>query len=73
VRGDNALGLGADVYKDAVSIGADDHTFDYFAAPQFRVSGGFFFEEGGHGLFFHGDPSLSVFRCQELYLRSRWA
>ena len=67
---DDAFGFGADVYEDAVSIGADDDAFDDLAAAELRVGGGLCFEEGRHGVFVAWGPCLRVFRCQREYLRS---
>ena len=60
VRGDDAFGLGADVYEDPISVGADHGAFDDFAAPDLRVGGGLFIQEGGHGVLFHA-PFPCVF------------
>jgi hypothetical protein len=60
---DDTLGLGADVYKDPISVGANDDTFDYLAAPELRVSGGFCIKEGRHGILIRGGvSSTKLFR-----------
>ena len=67
---DDAFGLGADVYEDAVSIGTDDDAFDDLAAAQLRVGGRLCFEEGRHASFRRVAALPGVFRCQREYLRS---
>jgi hypothetical protein len=64
VRRDDSLGLGAYINEDPVAIGADDYPFDDLSAAEFRfrISGGFFFEEGGHGLLFARRTSVLFFR-----------
>jgi hypothetical protein len=60
---DYTFGLGSDVYKDPISVGADDDTFNYFAAPELRVSGSFCIKEGRHGILIRGDgSSAKIFR-----------
>jgi len=48
--GHDALRFCSNIYENAVSISADYYAFDDLATAEFRVGGGFFFEEGRHGL-----------------------